>query len=206
MPWSSSSLFAQREQFVRLARQHAVPFCELCRQFNISRKTGYKWLQRREQEGVSGLRNRSRGAVRRHPRCLRCRRLYQQRQVPKTVLNQISREASHEKRAREARHPLARRLNRAPQSLIARVESLRSAVIPQVLRCKKAAGFFRQEAIDLLASSARRAWRRLAPGNTRGFLAISVTTPEGVGGIAMLTCGTDTRHPKPHRNAQEMPL
>jgi putative transposase len=60
MPWSSSSLFAQREQFVRLARQHAVPFCELCRQFNISRKTGYKWMQRREQEGVSGLRNRSR--------------------------------------------------------------------------------------------------------------------------------------------------
>ena len=32
----------------------------LCREFEVSRKTGYKWLERFEQEGLSGLEERSR--------------------------------------------------------------------------------------------------------------------------------------------------
>jgi transposase InsO family protein len=36
----------QRAEFVRLALQADVNFSELCRRFDISRKTGYKWLSR----------------------------------------------------------------------------------------------------------------------------------------------------------------
>jgi transposase-like protein len=31
-----------------------VPFKELCLQFSISRKTGYKWVDRYEQAGAEG--------------------------------------------------------------------------------------------------------------------------------------------------------
>ncbi|MDP1579481.1 MAG: leucine zipper domain-containing protein [Candidatus Didemnitutus sp.] len=33
---------------------------ELCADFRVSRKTGYKWLRRYQQEGVRGLQCRSR--------------------------------------------------------------------------------------------------------------------------------------------------
>ena len=33
---------------------------ELCRRFQIARKTGYKWLQRYRSEGAAGLADRSR--------------------------------------------------------------------------------------------------------------------------------------------------
>ena len=41
-------------------------FAELCREFGVSRKTGYKWLKRYEEAGVAGLADRSR-APRDHP-------------------------------------------------------------------------------------------------------------------------------------------
>lgn len=37
---------SERREFVQLAQQHAVSVAELCRRFGISRKTGYKWLDR----------------------------------------------------------------------------------------------------------------------------------------------------------------
>jgi transposase InsO family protein len=43
----------QREEFVRLARQPDANVSELCRRFAISRKTGYKWLQREDLEDRS---------------------------------------------------------------------------------------------------------------------------------------------------------
>ncbi len=36
---------------------------EACRSFNISRKTGYKWLRRYEKDGDSGLADQSRRPV-----------------------------------------------------------------------------------------------------------------------------------------------
>jgi transposase InsO family protein len=42
----------QREQFVRLARQPDANVSALCRQFAISRKTGYKWLGRASCEDL----------------------------------------------------------------------------------------------------------------------------------------------------------
>ena len=46
MPWSQYTVVDQREEFVRFARQPGANIRELCRRFQISRKTGYKWLGR----------------------------------------------------------------------------------------------------------------------------------------------------------------
>ena len=46
MPWSQVTVKDQREEFVGLARQAGANVSELCRRFDISRKTGYKWLGR----------------------------------------------------------------------------------------------------------------------------------------------------------------
>src|SRR3954447_16350976 len=64
MPWTSPSLLQQREEFVRRARHPACTFSELCRDFEITPKTGYKWLRRYEAHGRAGLSDRSRRPVR----------------------------------------------------------------------------------------------------------------------------------------------
>ena len=46
MPWQECSVASEREAFVEMVREEDVPIAELCRQFEISRKTGYKWLAR----------------------------------------------------------------------------------------------------------------------------------------------------------------
>jgi transposase InsO family protein len=46
LPWSQVTVKDQREEFVGLARQADANVSELCRRFEISRKTGYKWLAR----------------------------------------------------------------------------------------------------------------------------------------------------------------
>jgi transposase InsO family protein len=52
----------QREKFVRAALTQEQPMAWLCGEFGISRKTGYKWLKRFEQSGLSGLADASRAA------------------------------------------------------------------------------------------------------------------------------------------------
>ena len=49
-----------REEFVWKARQPGANVSELCRDFGVSRKTGYKWLKRYEVEGLRGLEDLSR--------------------------------------------------------------------------------------------------------------------------------------------------
>jgi putative transposase len=49
-----------REEFVLRAREKDANVSALCREYSISRKTGYKWLQRYDSEGVEGLRDLSR--------------------------------------------------------------------------------------------------------------------------------------------------
>lgn len=46
MPWKKETLMSQRKEFVSLARGEGVVFSRLCERFGISRKTGYKWLDR----------------------------------------------------------------------------------------------------------------------------------------------------------------
>jgi transposase InsO family protein len=60
MPWKEISTVSLRYQFVQQALQENLNMSELCREFEISRKTGYKWLQRYREEGKHGLKDRSR--------------------------------------------------------------------------------------------------------------------------------------------------
>src|SRR5215470_5618352 len=60
MPWKEVSTMSLREEFVRLAEQQQLSFQELCERYQISRKTGYKWLKRYASQGMSGLANLSR--------------------------------------------------------------------------------------------------------------------------------------------------
>jgi transposase InsO family protein len=60
MPWKEVSLMSTRLEFIRLARAPGANIQALCRSFEISRKTAYKWLERFEDEGAEGLQDRSR--------------------------------------------------------------------------------------------------------------------------------------------------
>lgn len=60
MPFKEYSTVSLRAEFCRLAQQEGANRSELCRRFEISRMTGYKWLERHEAEGLGGLQDRSR--------------------------------------------------------------------------------------------------------------------------------------------------
>jgi transposase InsO family protein len=60
MGWKTVTAMSQRREFVQLALREGVNMSELCRRFGISRKTGYKFLNRYQREGVQGLCDRSR--------------------------------------------------------------------------------------------------------------------------------------------------
>ena len=66
LPWKQTN--PEREQIYFIERWNGgrVSFVELCRQFGVSRKTGYKRVRQFESYGLDGLRDRSR-APRRHP-------------------------------------------------------------------------------------------------------------------------------------------
>jgi len=55
MSWQEVSTLVLKSEFVWLAQQEACNFSELCMRFNISRKTGYKWLERFRELGEAGL-------------------------------------------------------------------------------------------------------------------------------------------------------
>ncbi len=59
MPWKECSVMDERLQFVA-RRLGGEPMAELCREFGISRKTGYKIFDRYQECGVEGLTDRSR--------------------------------------------------------------------------------------------------------------------------------------------------
>jgi transposase InsO family protein len=60
MPWKVTCVMNQRMKFVAACLAGEESMAELCRQFGISRKTGYKLLGRYERQGPSGLADRSR--------------------------------------------------------------------------------------------------------------------------------------------------
>jgi transposase InsO family protein len=59
MPWENREVMSLREDFVIQASENADSFGKLCREYNISRPTGYKWVQRYREEGILGLNNKS---------------------------------------------------------------------------------------------------------------------------------------------------
>ena len=60
MGWKESSVMDERCRFVLEAKSKGANISEICRRYGVSRKTGYKWLRRHEQEGLVGLYDRSR--------------------------------------------------------------------------------------------------------------------------------------------------
>jgi transposase InsO family protein len=64
MPWKSEAVMDQRIEFIVRAKLKEGSFSELCREFEISRPTGYLWLKRYEQVGsITGLQEKSRRPV-----------------------------------------------------------------------------------------------------------------------------------------------
>jgi len=59
MPWQKESTMQLRYQFIQDVHRGAAPIAEFCRRYGISRKTGYKWLDRYAQLGPASLADRS---------------------------------------------------------------------------------------------------------------------------------------------------
>lgn len=60
MPWSNSSPMDQKTQFIADFLRHSQSITELCLHYGISRKTAYKWINRYNQDSISGLEDRTR--------------------------------------------------------------------------------------------------------------------------------------------------
>src|SRR5579864_8151748 len=58
MPWKEICPMDERMSFLVQVNESDESFSALCRRYEISRKTGYKWIARYEQEGPPGLQDR----------------------------------------------------------------------------------------------------------------------------------------------------
>ena len=79
MPWQECSTMSLRQEFLALA-QPGSNFSQLCRRFGISRRIGYKWVERFRRAGAPALADRSR-RPRRSPRKIPSRGLRALRQL-----------------------------------------------------------------------------------------------------------------------------
>jgi transposase len=64
MPWQTMDVREQRVRFVVAAFRREQSLQRLCQEFGISRSTGYVWLRRYREAGVSGVAERSRRPLR----------------------------------------------------------------------------------------------------------------------------------------------
>src|SRR5216683_2320287 len=64
MPWKTSSVMEEKLRFVFEHQMGERSMRELCERYEISRETGYVWLRRYQQQGVEGLKEKSRAAQR----------------------------------------------------------------------------------------------------------------------------------------------
>ncbi|MFJ3054271.1 IS481 family transposase [Pseudomonas nitroreducens] len=60
MPWKECTPMSNRYEFVLLAAQPDANIRELCRRYEISAKTAYKWIRRYQEQGDAGLLDKSR--------------------------------------------------------------------------------------------------------------------------------------------------
>ena len=63
MPWTETSVMEERLRFVARLLE-GEPMSDVCREFGISRKTGYKLFERYREKGPVALADRSRRPVR----------------------------------------------------------------------------------------------------------------------------------------------
>ena len=60
MPWKESRIVDQRLQFLSSYQQKEMSLSDLCREFGVSRPTGYRWINRYKEVGPEGFLDRSR--------------------------------------------------------------------------------------------------------------------------------------------------
>jgi transposase InsO family protein len=69
MPWKETHVMEERMKLIVAHLGDGWPMSEVCEALGVSRKTGYKWLERYERAGLPGLADRSR-APRQHPNAM----------------------------------------------------------------------------------------------------------------------------------------
>jgi len=60
MPWKEATIMTQKEEFVKKALAEGVCFSDLCKEYKITRKTGYRLLNQYKNLGLKGLQAASR--------------------------------------------------------------------------------------------------------------------------------------------------
>jgi len=145
----------EKQSFINEWNLDQVSLAELCRRYEISRQTGYKWLARYQREGEAGLEERSRAPLD-HPQAMSPRvrqrlvelrsrhpswgprklRAYLQRQAPKIVWPAASSIGDLLRREGLA-HPRRRRKRTPPYT-----EPLKHAEAPNQLWCADFKGWF----------------------------------------------------------------
>src|SRR5512142_2664577 len=60
VPWRVTEPMLEKTKFVLAVEAGEAPFAEICLAFGISRETGYRWWRRYEEDGLEGLKERSR--------------------------------------------------------------------------------------------------------------------------------------------------
>ena len=66
MPWQEVCVQERRIRFIHDWQKQEDSMAELCRRYGISRRVGYKWIERYKLDGIEGLQDHSR-ASKRHP-------------------------------------------------------------------------------------------------------------------------------------------
>jgi putative transposase len=102
MSWSETCPMKERIKFILSHEANLLSFTDLCIDFDVSRKTGYKWLKRYITEGFQGLENQSRAPLH-HPNQLseevESLILHAKRERshwgPKKIINWLTQEYSH---------------------------------------------------------------------------------------------------------------
>lgn len=69
MPWKESGVMEERSRFMEDWQSGVWTMSELCRYYKVTRKTGYKWLERYQEGGILALVDQSR-APRWHPNAI----------------------------------------------------------------------------------------------------------------------------------------
>jgi len=59
MAWRVTKVEEQRKEFIKQLHSGDKTITDLCEEYQISRKTGYKWIKRHQENGDDGLKDRS---------------------------------------------------------------------------------------------------------------------------------------------------
>lgn len=102
MSWKETCPMKERIKFILAYEANSLPFSDLCLEFQISRKTGYKWINRYISEGFQGLENQSRAPLH-HPNQLSAEveslildaKRERSHWGPKKIINWLTQEYSH---------------------------------------------------------------------------------------------------------------